>query len=416
MPLEQGSSHAVIGQNIAQLIGEGKDPAQAAAIAYGTAGEEGSKRVADRNGWYEVKDNPLSKVGVFPYLGASIPGAPDPSKIYQVYRPEAELADPECLASFRLLPWVDDHTMLGSPEAGLTPAEIKGVHGVIGEEVYYKDGVLYGNIKVWSEQLADLIDSGKKELSCGYRCAYIYTAGVWNGVPYDVIQTKIRGNHLALVDEGRMGPEVSVLDHLVFTLDSKELSMEQEEGAGGGEMTLSQVIEMMKQIAPQVAELTAFMGKLKPLEEAEHGTELDEAEAASEDEDEEEGGKKPDAAAVVAKDEDAPAMDAAIKKLNAEVASLRKGNMKALVSEISRRDALARDLGPVVGTFDHADMTLDEVASYGAKKLGLTVGKGHEIAALNGYLAARKVAPVGHVAMDAKPKSSELDAYLSGSK
>ena len=32
----------------------------------------------DGNGWFEIAANPLSKVGVFPYTGASI-GAPDPA-------------------------------------------------------------------------------------------------------------------------------------------------------------------------------------------------------------------------------------------------------------------------------------------------------------------------------------------------
>jgi hypothetical protein len=85
----------------------------------------------DRNGFKEIKDNPLSKVGVFPYLGKEIPGAPDPTAIYYVYRPEEELAHPDCINSFKLLPWVDEHTLLGDLP-GAVPAEQKGVHGVIG--------------------------------------------------------------------------------------------------------------------------------------------------------------------------------------------------------------------------------------------------------------------------------------------
>jgi len=40
-------------------------------------------RVVDRNGWFEVPRNPLSKAGVFLYKGASIQ-APDPEATYRI--------------------------------------------------------------------------------------------------------------------------------------------------------------------------------------------------------------------------------------------------------------------------------------------------------------------------------------------
>jgi len=181
-----------------------------------------SARVEDFNGWFEVKGNPLSKVGIFPYSGAQI-GAPDPDKIYKVYRPEEELADPDAINSFKLVPFVDEHHMLGPEEMGYTPAEKKGVAGVIGEDVYFEAPFLRGNIKVFSQGLAQKIKNGKIELSCGYRCKYDFTPGTWQGQSYDAVQRGLRGNHLALVDEGRMGSEVAVLDHgMVLTVDAME--------------------------------------------------------------------------------------------------------------------------------------------------------------------------------------------------
>jgi hypothetical protein len=188
-----------------------------------------SARVPDINGWYEIPRNPISRVGVFPYSGKSI-GAPDaatnPGKIYQVYRPESELADPETVASFRLVPWTDDHAMLGDAAEGLTPAEQKGAHGVIGERTEYdpESRTLFGNLKLWSSRLSDAIELGKKELSCGFRCVYDFTPGIFEGRPYQAIQRFIRGNHIASVQNGRMGPGVAVLDHLTFTFDARELA------------------------------------------------------------------------------------------------------------------------------------------------------------------------------------------------
>ena len=247
MPLAKGKSQATISKNIAteKHAHPSMSNSQAAAIAYSEARHSkdagkgsrniskllpsASKREYDTNGWVEIIDNPLSKVGVFQYLGSTIDRSGefglDQSKIYNVYRPAEELSDPECIESFRLLPWTDEHAMLGSEEDGLMPAEKKGVHGVIGENVTFNDGYLKANIKVFSEKMAKKIQDGKKELSIGYRCLYEMSSGVYDNTHYDAIQREIRGNHVALVEQGRSGPDVAVLDHFKITLDGKELIM-----------------------------------------------------------------------------------------------------------------------------------------------------------------------------------------------
>lgn len=360
-------------------------------------------RTPDANGWYEVKDNPISRVGVFDYLGSSC-GGPEPGRIYKVLRPEEELADPQCAASFRLLPWTDGHAMLGNEAEGLTPPEKKGAHGVIGEQVRFDPatGMLLANIKVWSASLADAIDAGKRELSAGYRCVYDWTPGVWNGQPYDCVQRRIRGNHLALVDEGRMGPEVAVLDQLTFTIDAKDftpMADTPENAAGsGGSIDLTA-------FAAQVKTLTDAMGALQPLLQA-----LVPAAPGAADTDASTDAEPPPAAT----DEEpaASGMDAAeVKALRAEVDALKKGGIKALVGEIGARDALASRLSEHIGTFDHADKTLAEVADYGVQKLGLKVAAGHEVAALEGYLAGRVPSAPASTGMDAAEVPDPLKQY-----
>ena len=177
----------------------------------------------DHNDFWYIKDNPLSKVGVFPYLGKQISSELEPDKIYQVYRPAEELLSEATVNSFKLLPIVDDHTMLGT-EPGMMPAEEKGVHGTSGSDVYGKDGKLYGDLKIYSETLKDEIEAGKKELSMGYFCDYELTPGTFDGQHYDAVQRNIRGNHIALVEEGRMGSDVRVMDRKI-TMDSmKEIN------------------------------------------------------------------------------------------------------------------------------------------------------------------------------------------------
>jgi len=389
MPLKSGSSQETISANIAKLVSEGYEREQAVAIAMREAGVSSkdlpeSARVPDINGFIEIKDNPISKEGVFQYSGAQI-NHPDPMRrgeIFNVYRPAEELADPECIASFRLLPFVDEHAMLGSEDIGATPAELKGVQGMIGEQVRFDPPYLRANLKIVSESLKGLIGSGKVELSPGYRCIYEHTPGVWNGQKYDAIQRKIRGNHLALVTEGRTGPDVAVLDRMTFTLDTKELAAMADEPktevAADAEVTL-------ESLAAQVAEIAEFISKLKPLEEAEHGESLDEEPPVKP-----EGEDEP---ATPAKDEEPmKAMDARLKQLEKELATAKANTAtmgSALMASIADRDELASKVSNFVGTFDSARMNIQQVAEYGCKKLGVPCEKGTERVALNAYLHGR---------------------------
>lgn len=359
-----------------------------------------SARTYDQNGFFEVKANPLSRIGVFPYLGKQLGlEGDDAGKIFQVYRPAEELGHPDCVNSFRLLPFVDDHTMLG-PDA--MAAEEKGVHGVIGDEVFYKDGWLYGNIRVFSNALSKLLAAGKREISAGYRCVYEMTAGVFNGVPYDAIQRTIRGNHLALVKEGRMGPAVAVMDSFTFTFDAKDAYImadkDPKDAGAKPAMTLEEVVQTLGELAPQVAAMNAAMAKLS-------AAPVDKPAVVDEKKPEggmPAGGEKPVDAAVIAADATkaaTAAMDAALKPLLSQVgelatvvAALKTGGAKTYIGEVAARDALATRLAPHIGTFDHADKTLSEVAAYGVEKLGLKPPAGAELVAIESYLHARPAA------------------------
>lgn len=384
-----------------------------------------SARISDANGWWEVKRNPLSKVGVFPYLGSSLPGAQDPARIYHVLRPAEELADPETINSFKLVPFIDDHTMLGASEYGLTPAEQKGVQGVIGEEVFFDQfsGLLLGNIKVFSEYAVNRIEGGKRELSCGYRCIYDWTPGVFNGIPYDAVQRGIRGNHVALVDAGRMGRDVAVLDHH-FTIDSMEhftMSDEKKDEGGAPAGELAEIKASLEKLTPLLGMVEEFKtmlaGGAPKVEEA-----IDEPEK-----------KVEETAAVIDAKNTAATQDAKIAKIDASVATLTKlvsdrftamdaaGDVAATVTQqIAQRDSLVTRVVPFIGAFDHADKTAAQVATYACDKLGLKPAKGSEIAALDAYLHDRRPPTAVSIGLDAAATGAAgtvgkaLDSYLSG--
>lgn len=171
------------------------------------------RKKTDHNGYWYIEDNPISRAGVFQYLGSQISEELEPDRLYNVYRPAEELFNPEAMKSFELIPFVNDHEMLGK---GQTPAEEYGVHGVLGEKIGRKGDMLTADIKIYSEALKDEINNGKKELSLGYYCDYDLTPGTYKGQHYDAVQRNLRGNHIALVDKGRMGHDVRVMDGMAF--------------------------------------------------------------------------------------------------------------------------------------------------------------------------------------------------------
>lgn len=344
-------------------------------------------RVIDTNGWFEVKRNPLSKVGIYPYSGAQIGAAEaDRNKIFRVFRPPEELGAPETIESFKLVPLIDDHTMLGD---GFTPAEQKGVAGVIGENVFFENDTLYGNPKIYSSALAEKIKNGKTELSMGYRCRYDFTPGFWNGQEYDVVQRALRGNHVALVDEGRMGPEVAILDHLmVITVDAKE------------------TLPVDEELKAALAAIVARLDKLEKERDDADSRADDEDETKASDEDTEE--KASDEDETKASDEDTAkdegeeetptSMDAALKKIARLEGRLAAAEKRPAMDEAdvvraaADKSDLVAKLAPLVGTFDHARMTGAQVAAYGVEKLGIkNVPKGGERVALDAYLQAAKI-------------------------
>lgn len=66
-----------------------------------------------------------------------------------------------------------------------------------------------------------------QEVSCGYKCDMVEESGVFNGEVYDVRQTNIRYNHVALVPKGRAGNNCKLrLDEDEAILYDKHIELE----------------------------------------------------------------------------------------------------------------------------------------------------------------------------------------------
>lgn len=153
-------------------------------------------------------DAHITRVGVFEYRN------PDGSTRHEL-REEREVHAPESLASFAMVPVTDNH-----PPARLDAANAPTfARGASGENIRADGDRVAAPLSVFDAALIAKLESGKVQVSCGYDCDLDETPGVHPRFGrYDAIQRNIRGNHIAIVDVGRAGPDVRVrMDAAVMT-------------------------------------------------------------------------------------------------------------------------------------------------------------------------------------------------------
>lgn len=147
----------------------------------------------------------ITKTGVFAYKQ---PGG----KIRHELRLPDEVFSSKTLASFGLSPLTNGHppTMLNARNTARYQV------GTIAEPKQDGDHVAAWVQITDADAISDA-ENGRRQLSCGYTCALEAKSGVTNGIPgvpdglhFDAIQRNIRGNHVALVDNGRAGSSVQL--------------------------------------------------------------------------------------------------------------------------------------------------------------------------------------------------------------
>ena len=174
-----------------------------------------SVRSKDENGFLRVAITPISKATVNPYLGREIEGSAahgfKPDSIYYGLRDPKELE--KAADTFNGLPLLLEHH---PTDAENLPKE--WVVGSMGTDAVYEKPYLKNSMTVTDAQAIGYIEDGTaKEISCSYRFTPDFTAGTYteadgSEVHYDFIMRDIRGNHVALVPEGRAGHDVHVAD------------------------------------------------------------------------------------------------------------------------------------------------------------------------------------------------------------
>jgi uncharacterized protein len=361
-----------------------------------------SNRIYDTNGWYSVEGNPIARSGILEYLGSQISEELEPDRIYKVWIPESELNNPETINSFKMIPWIPRHKMLGDRFGA--SAESVGVQGVTGENVYFDEETkeLKSTLKAFGSNLISMVDGGVSHLSIGRTCDWNIQGGVNpDGEPYDVIQTNIRGNHLASVIEGRAGKGVAVMDAaevVSFAMDALDFKPTNENEVSN--MTIEEILAALKELKPsldQMKEIQTAIAGLGGEPEAEI-TEETTTEEVAEDMGEEDKDKEKSPVAMDAAISSAiqKAVNAAVKPLQAQIKKLEGSAMDeaSVIKAINAKNSLAYNVARHTGAFDHNAMSSEiEVAKYAVKKLNIACDSGEELAHVKGWLAA-KTAPV----------------------
>ena len=169
-----------------------------------------SQRETDENGFLHVGASHITKATVNPYYGREIPGwqeaGLDPETVYYGLRDPEELQ--ASLETWAGLPLHIEHHIDSAEE----PQKLTRV-GAVGTGAVWNPPYVDAPLTVWDRAAIDAIEDGSfRELSCAYRYDPDFTPGSYEGIPYDFIMRNIRGNHVALVEEGRAGPDVVVAD------------------------------------------------------------------------------------------------------------------------------------------------------------------------------------------------------------
>lgn len=187
-----------------QLGGRARSQAQD-----GMALDRASVRSFNDYGHLRVLDTNISKAAVNPYLGREIARSEelglDPDRIYHLLRDPAELE--KAVDTFNGVPLLVTHKPLfaDAHDRGITVGSIS--------DARFEAPYLKATLTVWDGSAIRNIQNGcQKELSSAYGYWADMTPGTYDGVSYDGVMREIHANHVALVRDGRAGPDVVVGD------------------------------------------------------------------------------------------------------------------------------------------------------------------------------------------------------------
>jgi len=138
----------------------------------------------------------FTRTGIFQYQRAD-------GTVYNELRTPEEVFSQDSINSFKLKPITNNHPQEAVNADNISKYQV----GNIGEDLKRDGNNLVGSIIITDSKTIKDINNGKRELSLGYKVALVKEDGILGNENYQFKQTNIRGNHLAIVYQGRAGHE-----------------------------------------------------------------------------------------------------------------------------------------------------------------------------------------------------------------
>lgn len=171
---------------------------------------DGLDKVEQDNGIVIYRDATILREGPMPYRRAG-----DSPEVRWEHVSADEIETDILLASAVNTPITDGH-----PPSFLTDRNIsREARGISARdlEIVTVDDPTFGEVSalnadliIFDPRLADRIDSGDAQISTGRRVEIVEDPGTFRGQAFDVRQTQMEINHIAVVDEGRCGETCSI--------------------------------------------------------------------------------------------------------------------------------------------------------------------------------------------------------------
>lgn len=186
-------------------------------MRYYSDSQIGKTRAETPEGFLVCVDVPIARTGTQVYDAEDIPEIPPlPDGTIVMERPAEEVFAAAAIASFEGKPVTNDH-----PDGEMVNprnwkdhlvGHVQNVRPGVGDQA----GLLLADLFINDPDAIADINAGKVEVSCGYDHA-VEPVGRGRGR-----QTKIVGNHVALVDFGRCGPRCAIGDSDMATVTTRD--------------------------------------------------------------------------------------------------------------------------------------------------------------------------------------------------
>lgn len=169
---------------------------------------------------------PITRPGVFPYQRQ------DGTVQMEAKLPD-EIFNDRTIRSARSKPVTDEH-----PNEPVTIDNYQSyAKGMSHTDARVEDLKLYVSLTITDKDLIQKVYDGKREISIGFMSDVVAESGVYNGQTYEFVQRNIEVNHIAIVDQGRAGPEVAIRS------DSDAWQINNDEKQGGSNMAKYKIDE-----------------------------------------------------------------------------------------------------------------------------------------------------------------------------